>query len=110
MSPRSFASALLAPHTDGGPLKRPDDSEGWFTYAVKKAQAEDPSFLRITPHGLRHVAAGLLVSASANVKVVQQQMGDTPTGMPLDTYADLSEEDLDTVGQATAILFRVEPQ
>lgn len=56
------------------------------------------------------MAAGLLVSASANVKVVQHQMGDTPAGMPLDTYADLSEEDLNTVGQATAGLFRVEPQ
>ena len=51
------------------------------------------------------MAAGLLVSASANVKVVQHQMGDTPAGMLLDTYADLSEEDLDTVGQSTASLF-----
>lgn len=56
------------------------------------------------------MAAGLLVSASANVKVVQHQMGGTPTGMPLDTYADLSKEDLDTVGQATAGLSLVEPQ
>ena len=38
-------STWFFPHNDGGPLKRPDNSEGWFTYAVKKAQAEDPSFL-----------------------------------------------------------------
>ncbi|MDN8623721.1 MULTISPECIES: site-specific integrase [Corynebacterium] len=98
-------SAWLFPHTDGGPLKRPDFSEGWFAAAAKKAQAEDPSFPRITPHGLRHVAAGLLVSAGANVKVVQRQLGHASAVLTLDTYADLFEGDLDSAGQAMAGLF-----
>ena len=97
--------AWLFPHTDGGPLKRPDGTKGWFAAAVKKAQAEDPSFPRITPHGLRHVAAGLLVSAGANVKVVQRQLGHASAVLTLDTYADLFEEDLDAVGQAMTGLF-----
>ncbi|MDO4914564.1 tyrosine-type recombinase/integrase [Corynebacterium sp.] len=103
-------SAWLFPHTDGGPLKAPDWRDGWFASAVKKAQAEDPSFPRITPHGLRHVAAGLLVSAGANVKVVQRQLGHASAVLTLDTYADLFEDDLDSVGQAMAGLFRVEPK
>ena len=102
-------SAWLFPHTGGGPLKRADGTKGWFAAAVKKAQTEDPSFPRITPHGLRHVAAGLLVSAGANVKVVQRQLGHASAVLTLDTYADLFEEDLDTVGQAMAGLFRIEP-
>ena len=100
-------SAWLFPHTDGGPLKRPAVGDGWFDTAVKKAQAEDTSFPRITPHGLRHVAAGLLVSAGANVKVVQRQLGHASAVLTLDTYADLFEDDLDTVGQAMTRLFQM---
>lgn len=103
-------SAWALPSYGRGPLKRPDGTKGWFAAAVKKAQVEDSSFPRITPHGLRHVAAGLLVSAGANVKVVQHQLGHAPAVLTLDTYADLFGEDLDTVGQAMAGLFRVEPK
>lgn len=97
--------AWLFTNPAGEPLKTPNCNNGWFALAVKKAQAEDPSFPRITPHGLRHVAAGLLVSAGANVKVVQRQLGHASAAMTLDTYADLFEEDLDTAGQAMAGLF-----
>ena len=51
----------------------------------------------VTPHGLRHVAAGLLVSAGANVKVVQTQLGHKSAAMTLDVYAELFDEDLDAV-------------
>ncbi|WP_337447883.1 tyrosine-type recombinase/integrase [Corynebacterium pseudokroppenstedtii] len=91
-------------------MKRPSVGDGWFDTAVKKAQAEDSSFPRITPHGLRHVATGLLVSAGANVKVVQRQLGHASAVLTLDTYADLFEEDLDSAGQAMAGLFRIEPK
>jgi len=107
---RRLPGAWLFTNPAGEPLKTPNCNNGWFASAVKKAQAEDPSFPRITPHGLRHVAAGLLVSAGANVKVVQRQLGHASAVLTLDTYADLFEEDLDTVGQAMAGLFLVEPQ
>ncbi|TNL96572.1 tyrosine-type recombinase/integrase [Corynebacterium tapiri] len=55
--------------------------------------AKDKTFPRVTPHGLRHVAAGLMVHAGANVKVVQRQLGHTSAVMTLDTYADLFDED-----------------
>ena len=84
---------------DGTPLRVPSH-EDWFDQAVKKCMAEDPEFPRITPHGLRHVAAGLMVSAGANVKVVQRQLGHASAAMTLDIYADLFDEDLESVAVA----------
>jgi len=38
------------------------------------------------------------VSSGANVKAVQRMLGHASAAMTLDTYADLFEDDLDTVG------------
>lgn len=46
-----------------------------FTAAVETCQAADKSFPAITPHDLRHTAAGLAISAGANVKAVQRMPG-----------------------------------
>ncbi len=51
----------------------------------------------MTPHGLRHTAASLAVSAGANVKAVQRMLGHASAAMTLDVYADLFEDDLDVV-------------
>ena len=59
-----------------------------------------PDFPRVTPHGLRHVAAGLMVSAGANVKVIQRELGHSSAAMTLDIYAELFDEDLEAVGSA----------
>ena len=84
---------------DGQPLRLPS-AGSWFEGAVKRAQSKDPSFpAGITPHSLRHVAAGLLVSSGANVLVVKRQLGHASAAMTLDVYADLFDEDLDAVGQ-----------
>lgn len=83
-------TAWLFPARDGGPMRLPD-SRGWFSVAAKSAGVD------LTPHGLRHVAAGLLVSAGANVKVVQRQLGHASAVMTLDVYADLFDDDLDSV-------------
>ncbi|MBV7294901.1 site-specific integrase [Corynebacterium sp. TAE3-ERU12] len=81
---------------DGGPL--PNLTHGsWFFEARDRLVARDPDFPAITPHGLRHVAAGLLVGAGANVKVVQRQLGHASATMTLDVYADLFDGDLDAV-------------
>lgn len=81
-----------------GPQKL-DWFSSWFDGALKRAQAKDESIERVTPHGLRHVAAGLLVNAGANVKAVQAQMGHTSATMPLNTYSDLFDDGLDVVAQ-----------
>ncbi|WP_276652386.1 tyrosine-type recombinase/integrase [Corynebacterium vitaeruminis] len=69
----------------------------FFNMAVKRMVDDGRLPERITAHGLRHVAAGLLVSAGANVKVVQRQLGHKSAAMTLDTYADLFDGDLDEV-------------
>lgn len=96
---------LLTRKEDGGPIRSPGSGHGFFRLAVDRLQERDPSFPTLTPHGLRHVAAGLFVSAGANVKVVQRQLGHASAAMTLDTYADLFEEDLDALGSAVGDLF-----
>ena len=60
----------------------------------------DADFPWVTPHGLRHVAAGLMVASGASVKVVQRQLGHASAAMTLDVYADLFDGDLDEVARA----------
>jgi hypothetical protein len=43
---------------------------------------------------LRHTAAGLAVSAGANVKAVQKMLGHKSVAMTLDVYADLFDDEL----------------
>lgn len=78
-------------------LRPPDGRRGWFVSAVEKSRAADPSFPMVTIHDLRHTAASLAVSAGANVKAVQRMLGHASAAMTLDTYADLFDDDLDSV-------------
>ena len=52
---------------------------------------------RMTVHDLRHTAASLAISSGANVKAVQRMLGHASAAMTLDVYADLFDDDLDTV-------------
>jgi integrase len=83
--------------TRGGVLRNNNYRQHVFGPAVKKCQKADGTFPTITPHDLRHTAASLAVSAGANVKAVQRMLGHAKASMTLDTYADLFDEDLDTV-------------
>lgn len=81
-------------------VRLPASRNGWFTAAVRAAQAEDPTFPRVTPHDLRHTAASLAVQAGAHVKAVQRMLGHASAAMTLDVYADLFDDDLDSVAAA----------
>lgn len=81
-------------------LRLPNSRDGWFAASVKRAQAEDPKFPRVTPHSLRHTAASLAVSAGANVKAVQRMLGHASAAMTLDVYSDLFDDDLNSVAVA----------
>lgn len=96
---------LLWTATNGGPL-RPLGHTSFFAHAVKRCQAKDASFpSKLTPHGLRHVAAGLMVGSGASVKVVQRQLGHASAAMTLDRYSDLFDGDLDAVAEKMDLIF-----
>ena len=91
--------ALLWSTPSGGYQRPPATPTTWLAYAVRRCQAADDTFPRITAHSLRHTAASLAISSGANVKVVQRMLGHSSAAMTLDTYADLFDTDLDTVAQ-----------
>ncbi len=68
---------------------------GWFDRAATEVGLEG-----LTPHELRHTAASLAVSVGAHVKAVQRILGHASAAVTLDVYADLFDEDLDTVGES----------
>ena len=86
---------LVFPSRDGDYLKRSVSFTGWFTKAVERSGVP-----RLTPHDLRHTCASLSIAAGANVKAVQRMLGHASASMTLDTYSDLFDDDLDTVGDA----------
>jgi integrase len=81
----------------GGVLRNSNWQARAFQPAVAKCQVTDATFPTITPHGLRHTAVSLAVSAHANVKAIQRMVGHAKASMTLDVYADLFDEDLDGV-------------
>ncbi len=108
-------AARVKPAEFGGYLRPGNAVSGWFAGAVKRIRAEDakaaaeakargeetpPIMPRMTPHDLRHTAASLAISAGANVKAVQRMLGHASAAMTLDTYAELFEDDLDSVAVA----------
>jgi integrase len=68
-----------------------------FGAAVKRCQAADEKFPRVTVHELRHTAASLMIASGANVKTVQSQLGHKTATMTLDQYGHLFPDDLDDV-------------
>lgn len=96
-------SELLFPDIHTGLFLRkthgPCTPSSWF-YWAKKRSLGDVIADSMTIHDLRHTCASLLVHAGANVKAVQRQLGHKSATMTLDVYADLFDDDLDTVGEA----------
>ena len=118
--------AWLWERPGGGPLKLPG-AKSWFSGAVWRAQHPlvpvdpeqpdgekkrvlDPDFPRVTPHGLRHVAAGLMISAGANVLAVSRQLGHADPSITLRVYAALWDEDLDGVATAVQDVVKMQPK
>jgi integrase len=82
-------------------LPTPTHKDGWFACARNRARESDLAIpARFTLHDLRHTAASLAISAGANAKVVQRMLGHASAAMTLDVYADLFEDDLDSVATA----------
>jgi integrase len=84
----------------GGVLRNSNWRARVFDPAVQACQKDDESFPTITPHDLRHTAASLAVSTGANVKALQRMLGHAKASMTLDVYADLFDDDLDSVAES----------
>lgn len=54
----------------------------------------------LTIHERHNTAASLAIGSGANVKAVQRMLGQASAAMTLDVYADLFDDDLDTVSVA----------
>lgn len=87
----------------GAPLRNNNFRRRVFNPALARTIEADPTFPVVTPHDLRHTAASLSVSAGANVKAIQRMLGHASAAMTLDVYADLFDDDLDTVSDALEI-------
>ncbi|WP_237221835.1 tyrosine-type recombinase/integrase [Rothia nasimurium] len=86
----------------GGYLKHPHSYNGWFVRALAAAGVEK----KITPHDLRHSAASFAVASGAPVPLVQRMLGHKSAAMTLDVYADLFEEQVDSVADAMDAAYR----
>jgi integrase len=91
---------LVFAGADGGVLRGNNFRPRFFDPAIDRLRARDPEFPDITMHDLRHTAASLAISAGANVKAVQRMLGHASAAMTLDVYADLFDDDLDSVADA----------
>ncbi|QIS01940.1 tyrosine-type recombinase/integrase [Nocardia brasiliensis] len=88
----SESSAPLFPsEKDGGILEYNE-----FRRAFNEA-ANSAGLKGLIPHGLRHTAASLAISAGANIKVVQRMLGHKTATLTLDLYGHLFPDDLDIV-------------
>lgn len=88
---------LVFPDDHGDFLRTPSMRENsWWDKAIERAGL----LPQMVPHDLRHTAASLAISAGANVKAVQRMLGHASAAMTLDTYADLFDDDLDSVAAA----------
>ncbi|TPW74205.1 tyrosine-type recombinase/integrase [Schumannella soli] len=85
---------------DGGVLRSNNFRRRQFADAVAACKGVDADFPSLTLHDLRHTAASLAISAGANVKAVQRMLGHASAAMTLDVYADLFDDDLDSVATA----------
>lgn len=97
---KSTPDDLLLCSSSGTPLSGHNFRSRVFRPAVEACQRDDPSFPGITVHDLRHTAASLAISAGANVKAIQRMLGHASAAMTLDVYADLFDDDLDSVADA----------
>ncbi|MET7772410.1 tyrosine-type recombinase/integrase [Nocardia sp. NPDC005366] len=91
MQDRELTAQLFPSEKDGGLLEYNE-----FRRAFNEA-ANSVGLRGLVPHGLRHTAASLAISAGANIKVVQRMLGHKTAMLTLDLYGHLFPDDLDIV-------------
>lgn len=77
---------LITTTADGGPVN-PSNVSRSFDRLVEQA-----GLPRITPHGLRHSCASLLMQAGVPVKAVSERLGHSSVNITLNVYSHLAED------------------
>ncbi|WSY60376.1 tyrosine-type recombinase/integrase [Nocardia sp. NBC_00881] len=91
MEGRELTAQLFPSEKDGGLLEYNE-----FRRVFNEA-ANSVGLRGLVPHGLRHTAASLAISAGANIKVVQRMLGHKTAMLTLDLYGHLFPDDLNVV-------------
>ena len=81
--------------TSRGTPVNPANVRRSFDLIVKRA-----GLRRITPHGLRHTHATMLLKQGVPAKVVSERLGHASTGITLDTYSHVLPDMQDTAADA----------
>lgn len=84
--PRGIGEVLVFPGRDGGIRNHPA-LLAHLTHACKRA-----GLPRLTPHGLRHTAATLMLHSGVHPKVAADQLGHASSLLTLDLYSHTSDE------------------
>lgn len=85
---------LLFRSPRGYPLRNRHERGRWFDAAAEAIGEPD-----LTPHGLRHAAASMAISAGASVLAVQRMLGHSSATVTLDVYSELFDGDLDELAE-----------
>ena len=88
----------------GGPLRNRNERGQWFDQAAKEIGRPE-----LTPHGMRHTAASMAISAGASVLSVQRMLGHESATVTLNVYSSLFEDDLDEVAERLDTMKRSVP-
>lgn len=79
--------------TSNGKLRYPEHNGAIFSRFIKRHNLKE-----LTPHGLRHSSASLLIAADVQMKVISGRLGHTTMATTADVYSHL----LQTVDQVAA--------
>lgn len=89
---------LITMTSDGG-VVNPSNVSRSFDRLVEQA-----GLPRITPHGLRHSCASLLMRAGVPVKVISERLGHSSVNITLNVYAHLVEDTQQDAARAMSAL------
>ena len=78
-----FNHNLVFPNIVGNPQTIPNMTQRYFAPIVEKCRFNK----HLTPYGLRHTCATLLLLGDVNVKIVSERLGHASIALTLDTYS-----------------------
>lgn len=85
------AEALVFVAPKGGPLRATNFRTRRWADAVEALVKDSPELEGLTFHGLRHVAASLMVDSNEHPRVVQHRLGHATARLSMELYAHVSE-------------------